>query len=125
MVCRGVRGATVAEADRPEAIRAATRELLAHLIEANGLRPEDIASAVFSCTADLAAEVPAAAARELGWTEVAMLCTREMDVAGGLNRCIRVLIHWNTEKQPGEIRHVYLGAAGRLRPKWAWPADPP
>jgi chorismate mutase len=112
----GIRGATVATADTPEAIRAATRELLLALIEANALDPEDFASVIFTVTPDLTAEAPARAARELGWEDAAMLCMQEMAVPGGLERCIRVLIHWNTEKWPEDIRHVYLHAAVQLRP---------
>ncbi len=116
MPVRGIRGATVADADTPEAIRAATRELMLALIEANGLSAEDVASAVFSLTPDLTAEAPARAARELGWQDAALMCLAEMNAAGGLPRCIRVLVHWNTEKRPDQIRHVYLHAAGQLRP---------
>lgn len=116
MPIRGIRGATVASANTPEAIRGATRELLEALIGANGLNPADVASAIFSVTPDLTAEAPARAARDLGWDEAAMLCLAEMSVPGALPRCIRVLIHWNTDKWPDEVRHVYLHAAGRLRP---------
>ena len=116
MAVRGIRGATVAEADTAEAIRAATRELLQALIAANGLAADDLASVIFTTTPDLTAEAPARAARELGWQETALMCMAEMDAAGGLARCIRVLIHWNTEKRPDEIHHVYLHAAGQLRP---------
>src|SRR5215831_16103456 len=110
MAVRGIRGATVAEADTAEAIRAATRELLEALIAANALGADDLASVIFTTTPDLTAEAPARAARELGWQETALMCMAEMDAAGGLPRCIRVLIHWNTEKRPDEIHHVYLHA---------------
>jgi chorismate mutase len=116
MSVRGIRGATVAAADTPEAIRAATRELLLALTEANGLLPDDVASIIFTLTPDLTAEVPARAARELGWHDAALMCMAEMNAAGGLERCIRVLIHWNSDKGPEEIHHVYLHAAGQLRP---------
>ncbi len=116
MAIRGIRGATVAQADTPAAIRAATRELLQALVEANELALDDIASVIFTVTGDLTAEAPARAARELGWEAAAMLCMPEMAVAGGLARCIRVLVHWNTDRRPDEIRHVYLHAAAQLRP---------
>jgi chorismate mutase len=116
MSVRGIRGATVAVADTPEAIRAATRELLLALTEANGLLADDVASIIFTLTPDLTAEVPARAARELGWHDAALMCMAEMNAAGGLERCIRVLIHWNSDKRPEEIHHVYLHAAGQLRP---------
>jgi chorismate mutase len=116
MPIRGIRGATVAAADTAKDIRAATRELLLGLIEANGLHPEDVASVFFSVTPDLSAEAPARAARELGWDEAAMLCLAEMPVPGMPERCIRVLIHWNTELRPNQVHHVYLHAAAQLRP---------
>jgi len=116
MAVRGIRGATVVEADTPEAIRAATHELLAALIAANALEADAIASVIFSTTPDLTAEAPARTARELGWHEAALLCVTEMPVPGTLQRCLRVLIHWNTDKRPDEVCHVYLHSATQLRP---------
>ena len=116
MPCRGVRGATTAEANTSEEILKATRELLALMIRQNGVAPEDVASAIFSTTSDLNAEFPALAARQLGWLDVAMNCIHELDVPGSLRRCIRVLLHWNTTKQSDEIVHVYIKEAARLRP---------
>lgn len=116
MPVRGIRGATVAPANTPEAIRGATRELLEALVAANGIAAADIASVFFTTTADLTAEYPALAARQIGWIDTALLCAHEMNVPGGLPMCIRVLVHWNTDRRPDEIRHIYLGAAARLRP---------
>ena len=116
MPVRGIRGATVAAANTPEAISSATRELLQALVSANALEAADIASVVFSTTPDLTAMPPARAARELGWTDTALMCLAEMDAANSLPRCIRVLIHWNTAKPITEVRHVYLHAAAQLRP---------
>ena len=115
--CRGIRGATTATANTREAILEATRDMLARLIEANGLRPDDIASAIFSTTLDLNAEFPAVAARELGWLDTALFCTHEMAVPGSLPRCIRVLIHWNTTRRADEVVHVYIRDARTLRPE--------
>ena len=116
LTCRGVRGAiTVDENTRP-AILGATHELLTAMIEANKIRPHDVASAFFTTTPDLTAEYPAIAARALGWQEVSLLCGHEMDVQHGLKKCIRILIHWNTEKSAKEIGHVYLKGARSLRP---------
>ena len=123
MPIRGIRGATVAEADTPEAIRAATREMLQALIAANALDLDDVASVIFSTTPDLTAEVPARAARDLGWDEAALMCVAEMNARGGLPRCIRVLVHWNTERRPDEIHQVYLHAAGQLRPDRVAPSN--
>jgi chorismate mutase len=116
MPCRGIRGATTAEANTSEAILKATRELLALMIRQNGVGPEEVASAIFTTTVDLDAEFPALAARQLGWINVALICGHELDVPGSLRHCIRVLLHWNTEKPASEIVHVYVKGAERLRP---------
>ena len=117
MAVRGVRGATTVESDKADAVLGATRELLGALLEANpGMRAGDIASAWFTATPDLHAAFPAQAARELGWTDTALMCAQEMQVRGGLERCIRVLLHWNTDAGQGDVRHVYLHEARNLRP---------
>jgi chorismate mutase len=116
MPCRGVRGATTAEENSPESILKATRELLALMIRQNGIQPEDVASAIFSTTVDLDTQFPALAARQLGWLDVALMCVHELDVPGSLRRCIRILLHWNTDKKPEEIVHIYVKEARRLRP---------
>ena len=116
MLCRGVRGATTTDANTREAILAATRQLLALMIRINGIEPEDVGSAVFSLTRDLDAEFPALAARQLGWLDVPLLCTYEVDVPGSLRRCVRVLLHWNTDKPQQEVHHVYVKDAVKLRP---------
>ena len=117
--CRGIRGATTADENTRESILAATREMLERLIHENDIREEDIASAIFSTTPDLNAEFPAVAARQLGWLDTALFCTNEMAVPGSLERCIRVLIHWNTTRRANEIRHVYIRGAQNLRPERA------
>jgi chorismate mutase len=117
MPVRGIRGATVTTEDQEQAILTATRELLIAIQEANpSLDPGDLASVIFTLTDDLSASYPAKAARELGWTSTPLLCTREIPVPGSLQRCIRVLLHWNTELHQSAIRHVYLGEAAKLRP---------
>ena len=115
-VCRGVRGATtVAENDARE-ILAATRELLAMMIRLSGIESADVASAVFTTTPDLNAVFPATAARQLGWMAVPLLCGHEMGVPDSLTRCVRILLHWNTDRSQAEIHHVYLKEAVQLRP---------
>jgi chorismate mutase len=116
ITCRGIRGATTADANTPESILAATRELLALIIESNDLDPADLGSAIFTTTPDLNAEFPALAARQLGWHDVALMCGHEMAVPGALPMCIRVLLHWNTPKSQTEINHVYIRGARNLRP---------
>lgn len=114
--CRGVRGAITVAHNDAEEILSATRELLQAIIQANHIHPDDIASVYFTTTVDLNATYPALAARQLGWQDVALLCSHEMDVPDSLNRCIRVLIHWNTSKSARDIVHVYLRDAVSLRP---------
>jgi chorismate mutase len=114
--CRGLRGATTAERDDADAILDATRGLLDALIRENDLRPEDVASAFFTVTPDLSAAYPARAARDLGWTHVALMCASEIPVPAGIPRCIRVLIHWNTDRSQAELHHIYLHEARTLRP---------
>ena len=116
MFCRGVRGATTVEANTRDEILTATRQLVALMIRRNGIEKEDVASAIFSVTHDLDAEFPALAARQLGWLDVPLLCTNEISVPGSLQRCIRVLVNWNTTKAQDEMIHVYVKEAQRLRP---------
>jgi chorismate mutase len=116
MMCRGVRGAITVNSDREDDILEATRELLQAMLLSNEMRVEDIASVYFTTTSDLTATYPAYAARQLGWYDMALLCGNEIDVAGGLAKCVRVLIHWNTTRTAKEIIHVYLREARVLRP---------
>jgi chorismate mutase len=116
MFCRGVRGATTVDSNSRDDILVATRQLLALMVRINGIEPEDVASATFSVTRDLDAEFPALAARQLGWLDVPLLCTYEVDVPGSLRKCVRVLILWNTDKLQNQIRHIYVKDAERLRP---------
>ena len=117
MPIRGIRGATTVIADEPDLILQATRELLEEILAENeGMRPEDVASALFTVTEDLISTFPAQAARQMGWGLVPIICAREIPVPGSLPRVIRVLVHWNTELPQNEITHVYLRDAVKLRP---------
>ena len=106
------------EKNTAEAILAAARELLELIIEANDLKMEDVASAIFTTTPDLTAAFPAKSAREIGWRDVALLDAQEIPVPGSLERCVRVLIHWNTDKRQDEVVHIYIKGANALRPDW-------
>lgn len=119
MWCRGIRGATTVESNTEEQIVKGTSELLKKMIAANGVELENVASIIFTTTADLNAEFPAQAARDMGWSEVALLCGHEMNVPGSLPRCLRILILFNTEKRADEIVHVYTKGATELRQKGA------
>jgi chorismate mutase len=115
-VCRGVRGATTVEENSAEAIWSATRQLLQAVIEANEIRENDVASVIFTTTPDLNTAYPAKAARDLGWHRTALMGMQEIDLSDGIPMCIRVLVHWNTEKSLDEIKHVYMRGAMALRP---------
>ena len=115
-VVRGIRGATTVLEDTSEAILDATEELVREIVLANRISPEDVASALFTVTPDLHAEFPAAAARRMGWTMVPLLNFTEIGVPGRLERCIRVLVHVNTDRAQNEIVHIYLRDAVSLRP---------
>jgi len=117
MTIRGIRGATTVTSDNPDLILQATCELLETILyENDGIQLEDIASAFFTTTEDIASAYPALAARQMGWDQVPMMCAREIPVPGSLPKCIRVLIHWNTDKEQNEIQHIYLRDAIKLRP---------
>ena len=86
------------------------------MIRFNCIRSEDVASAIFTTTTDIVSVFPATAARQLGWLDVPLMCAPEMSVPGSLGRCIRILLHWNTDKPQQAIQHVYLHEARNLRP---------
>ncbi len=116
MYCRGVRGATTVDNNDREEILVATRELLALMIRQNDIDKLGVASVIFTTTIDLDAEFPALAARQIGWSDVPLMCGHEISVPGSLEKCIRVLIHWNTDKAQNAIQHIYHRNAERLRP---------
>ena len=119
MTVRGIRGAITVESNTEKEILSATQELLAAICAQNpSLQVGDLVSAWFTCTRDLDAVYPARAARELGWQDLPMLCAQEMFVEGSISKCIRVLLHWNTQIRGEDVRHVYLRDAIRLRPDW-------
>lgn len=113
---RAVRGAITVEHDEAELVREATRELLVQIARRNALEPDDVVSVIFTVTPDLTSEFPARAARELGWVDVPLLCTMEIPVPGAMPRCIRVLLHVETDSAREAIQHVYLRHARELRP---------
>ncbi len=114
-VCRGIRGATVAAENTEDALQSATKELLSRLIDANQIHEPDVAAAYFTMTPELNACFPAAAARQLGWNNTALMGATEVDVPGSLPRCIRVLILLNTDKEPQELVNLYLNGTVVLR----------
>jgi len=117
MPVRGIRGAITVEENTPQAVLLATHDLLNTIKTTNAtLHSEDIASILFTVTADLNCAYPAQAAREIGWDLVPLMCALEIPVPGSLPKCVRILIHWNTTLEQNKINHVYLRDAVKLRP---------
>jgi len=114
-VCRGIRGATIAEANTAEAIYKATGTLLADLVEANSIVERDVAAVYFTTTPDLNASFPAAAARQMGWNNTALMGGTEVDVPGSLDRCIRVMILVNTDLEADQLVNLYQNGTDVLR----------
>jgi chorismate mutase len=123
---RGVRGAVTVDVNTEQAILDATYELLQTMVKANEVDADDIAGVMFTVTPDLTAAFPAEAGRRLaGWTHVPLMCAQEVPVPGALPRCVRVLMLINTTKTAGEVRHIYLRGAERLRPDLTTPTVTP
>jgi len=112
---RALRGAITLDADSREQVIERTARLLQTMLERNGVEKADLISIVFTATDDIASEFPAAAAREIGISDVPLLCARELDVLSGVMLCVRVMMHFYTEKEASSLRHVYLEGAVPLR----------
>lgn len=115
MAVRAVRGATQIDQDDRQELLDATTELLTAVLERNGLEPDDLISVVFTATPDLRSEFPAYAARQMGITDVPLLCASEIDVPGAMPRVLRLLAHVETDRPRADVRHVYLRGAAALR----------
>lgn len=112
---RGIRGAVQAAADTPDAIDAATRDLLREMMIRNGLAPESLLAIWFTQTPDLTAAHAATSARVLGWRQVPLLGAQEAPVAGQMERVVRALMIADLDANHEAVRHVYLGATRELR----------
>ncbi|MFP6666306.1 MAG: chorismate mutase [Pirellulales bacterium] len=114
MKCRGVRGATIIQSNDKEGILRATRELMALIVRINEIDVEDIASVLLTTTPDLDQVFPALGARQIFGSDIPVLCAREIKVPAAIEKCIRILMHWNTDKGQNEILPVYINGAERL-----------
>ena len=116
MTCRGIRGAITVEENNKDQIVEGTIRILSEMIQQNSIKEDDIVSIFFSVTEDLNATFPARAARDMNLTHTPLLCFHEIKVPGGLEKCIRILMHVNSNKRIEEINHIYLEKAASLRP---------
>jgi chorismate mutase len=114
-VLRALRGATTVDEDVPEQVTGRVRALVSALLERNGVDHDDLVSILFTATDDVVSMFPATAARSLGLGDVPLMCARELAVTGAVPRCIRVLIHFYTERTRDSLHHVYLEGARGLR----------
>ena len=112
---RAIRGATTVDADTPEQIEERVVALMAAVLDRNGVHEDDIISILFTATEDVVSMFPAAAARTMGLGAVPLMCARELSVTGSVPRCIRVMVHVETDRPREEIHHVYLEGARGLR----------
>lgn len=119
MTVRGIRGAVNIGSNTREEILSKSRELLEAIVKANKVKPADIATAIFTLSPDLNADFPAYAARQMGWSDVPLMCARELDVPGAMARVIRVLLLVNSKIPASKIKHQYLGDTPQLRPDLA------
>ncbi|MFI6684690.1 chorismate mutase [Streptomyces sp. NPDC050485] len=115
MAVRAVRGAVQLERDEAGHMDEQVGALLTEILERNGLTPDDLISIWFTATPDLHSDFPAAAARQLGITDVPLICAQELDIAGAMPRVVRILAHVETGLDKAAIAHVYLGTAAALR----------
>jgi chorismate mutase len=112
---RAVRGAIQVDVDERDEVLGATTELLQEVLERNHLVADDLISVVFTATPDIRSEFPAYAARQMGITDVPLLCAQEINVPGAMPRVLRLLAHVETDLSRHDVRHVYLRGAAQLR----------
>jgi chorismate mutase len=115
MPLRGLRGATTLDRDEVEHLTDRMVELFQALFEANDIGHDDLVSIIFTATDDIRCTFPATAARKFGLGDVPLICARELDVEGGTARCVRILIHLETDRERSALHHVYQHGAQGLR----------
>ena len=110
---RALRGATTVDADTEDQINERVQELVRQMLDRNHVSKDDLVSIIFTATDDIHSVFPATAARTIGLGDVPLICARELDIAGGMPMCIRVMVHCTTERARGELHHIYHGATPR------------
>jgi chorismate mutase len=113
---RAIRGATQLEVDEREHLLERSAELVRAVLEANDLDTADLISILFTVTPDLHSEFPAVAGRQIGLTDVPLMCMQEIDVPHALPRVVRMMVHAETSRSREKIQHIYLHGAVSLRP---------
>ncbi len=125
MAVRALRGAITVDHDDIDEVKKRTAELLLGLLDRNGLHTDDLISIFFTATDDISSVAPAAGIRDLGLTDVPLLCVGEMATDGSLELCIRLMAHVETDRPRSAMRHLFLRGAVVLRPDLLDAADLP
>ena len=112
---QALRGATTFDVDEKAHVNERVIALLQQMCERNDVAHDDIVSILFTATNDLHSTFPAAAAREIGYGDVPLICAQELDITGATPQCIRVMMHLTTDRARAELHHVYLEGAVSLR----------
>lgn len=115
MSVRAIRGATHLEHDDAQEMSSAVVELLLEMLHRNHVDNDALISIIFTATPDLHAAFPAAFARDMGLTDVPLMCAQELAVAEAMPRVIRIMMHVNTEVSRADIVHPYLRGTNALR----------
>src|SRR5689334_22352513 len=115
MAVRAIRGATQLEDDVREHMLDRVAEMVRDVIDSNSLAVDDFISIIFTATSDLVSEFPAYAARQLGFSDVPLICARELEIEGSMPRVVRMMAHVETDLPRSDITHVYLHGAAALR----------
>ncbi|MFN8191184.1 MAG: chorismate mutase [Nocardioidaceae bacterium] len=115
MAVRAVRGATQLDSDDREHMLDRVAEMVNDVMTSNGLEVDDFISIIFTSTADLVSEFPAYAARRLGFTDVPLICAKELEIQGSMPRVVRMMAHVETDLPRSDITHSYLHGAAALR----------
>ena len=114
-----MRGATTLDEDTAEQVTKRVQELVTAMLEENELGSDALISILFTASPDVHSGFPATAARALGLDDVPLMGAQELDVAGALPLCVRVMMHVETDRSRHQVHHVYLHGAQSLRPDLA------
>lgn len=110
-----VRGAICVPSDEPHLISVAAQKLWSTLLKTNGLDEGMVASLLITQTSDLVSLNPATGLRRGGYcAAVPLFCMPELEIAGMMQRVIRMLV--TTNRYIEDLKPVFLDGAERLRP---------
>lgn len=115
MPVRAIRGATQLTADDPAEMTEAVGELIAAMLDRNGIDTDALISIILTATPDLRSTFPATAARGIGLGDIPLLSAQELDIDGALPRVVRVMAHADIDRPRADVKHVYTRGAQVLR----------